>query len=60
VVIENGTLVETLDNELAIVISSYRHRDYIMYVVAMINEDKWPHTYYAFYEHEIRSLEDAK
>ena len=59
-VIEKGTLVETLDNQLGVVVSSYKHRDYIMYVLAMVNEDKWPHTYYAFYEHELRIVEDER
>jgi hypothetical protein len=59
-VIKPGTLVETLENELAVVISYCEHTGYDMYIVAMTNSVKWPHIYYLFYEHELRSLENEK
>jgi hypothetical protein len=53
-----GTLIETLDGDLGIIVNSYDHGDYLMYIVIMVNENKWPGTYYAFYEYEVRSLEN--
>jgi hypothetical protein len=58
VALKPGTLFETLEGDLGIVVNCYDHGDYLMYIVLMSNELRWPGTYYAFYEHEIRSLED--
>ena len=55
-----GTLIETLDNDLGIILSCYDHGDYLMYIVIMANEIKWPGNYYAFYEYEVRSMEDEE